>query len=79
LKTNFVLVEVDDAEIAVATLAPYDHERHRGLQDAHGNDYVFRRSRERLEAVRINPDAALLDMRFESRSVLRALKRAPMQ
>lgn len=69
LKTNFVLVEVDDAEIAVATLAPYDHERHRALEHAHGNDYVFRRSREGLEAVRLNPDAALLDTQFENRSV----------
>ncbi|HVJ90182.1 MAG TPA: DUF1016 N-terminal domain-containing protein, partial [Labilithrix sp.] len=69
LTTNFVVVEVDDAEIAVGILAPYDRERHHALEDAHGNDYVFRRSRDGLEAVRINPDAALLDMRFEQRSV----------
>lgn len=69
LKTNFVLVDVDDAEIAVGTLAAYDKERHHALEDAHGNDYVFRRSRDGLEAVRINPDAELLDMRFEKRSV----------
>lgn len=69
LTTNFVLVEVDDAEIAVGTLASYDKERHRALEDAHGNDYVFRRSRDGLEAVRINPDAEPLDMRFEQRPV----------
>ena len=69
LKTNFVLVHVDDVEIAVGTLAPYDKERHRALEDAHKNDYVFRRSGDGLEAVRINPDAALLDMQFDNRSV----------
>jgi Piwi domain len=69
LKTNFVLVDVDDAEIDVGTFASYDKERHHALEDAHGNDYVFRRRGDSLEAVRTNPNAPLLDMEVEKRSV----------
>ncbi|WP_438042083.1 Piwi domain-containing protein [Sorangium sp. So ce128] len=69
LKTNFVLVDVDDAEIDVGKLATYNKERHRALEDAHGNDYVFRRRGDSLEAVRTNSMAELLDMAFEKRSV----------
>jgi hypothetical protein len=69
LRTNFALVDVDDAEIDVGTLAPYDKERHRALEDAHGNDYVFLRSGDSLEVVRTDPNAELLDMQFEERSI----------
>lgn len=69
LKTNFVLVDVDDAEIDVGTLASYDKEHHHALEDAHGADYVFRRRGDSLEAVRTNPNVALLDMQFEKRGV----------
>jgi hypothetical protein len=69
LMTNFVLVGVDDADVDVGKLAPYDNERHRTLEDAHGSDYVFRRGGDSLEAVRTNSEAPLLDMEFEKRSV----------
>ncbi|MGK3996581.1 Piwi domain-containing protein [Sorangium sp. So ce1024] len=62
-------MDVDDVKIEVGTLASYDNERHRALEDAHGNDYVFRRRDDCLEAVRTNPKAALLDMKFEKRAV----------
>ncbi|XXT21720.1 hypothetical protein WME94_09185 [Sorangium sp. So ce429] len=69
LRTNFVVVDVDDAMVEVGKLAPYSEERHRELEDAHGADYVFRRRGDSLEAVRTNPNAALVDMKFEKRSV----------
>ena len=74
LRTNFALVGVDDAEIDVGTLAPYEKERHRALEDTHGKDYVFRRSGDSLEAVRVNAKAELLDMQFEKRSTCDMLK-----
>ncbi|MBX3747808.1 MAG: hypothetical protein KF833_21075 [Verrucomicrobiae bacterium] len=67
LRTNFILIDVDDAMIDVGTLASYDKERHRAFEDAHGMDYVFRRRGDSLQAVRTNLSAALLDMKFEPR------------
>jgi len=69
LKTNLVLVTTENAEIDIGTLAPYDKQRHRALEDAHGADYVFRRRGDSLEAVRTNANATVLDMQFERRSV----------
>lgn len=74
VKTNFVLVDVDDADVDVGIFAPYDKERHRALEDAHGNDYIFRRCGDSLEAVRVNPSAAMLDMRLEKRPAHRVGK-----
>ncbi len=67
LRTNFVLIDVDDAMVDVGKLAPYSEERHHELEDAHGADYIFRRRDDALEVVRTNPNAASLDMLFEQR------------
>jgi hypothetical protein len=66
LRTNFVLVDVDDAMVDVGKLAPYSEERHRELEAAHGEDYVFRRRDDALEVVRTNLNATF-DMPFEQR------------
>ncbi len=67
LRTNFVLVDVEDAMVDVGKLLPYSEERHRELEDAHGTDYIFRRRDDALEVVRTNPNAASLDMPVEQR------------
>lgn len=37
LRTNFFLVDVDDAMVDVGTIAPYDEERRNALEEAHGS------------------------------------------
>lgn len=69
VRTNFVLVDVDNALIDVGTLAPYDKDRHHALESAHGNDYIFRRRGDSLEVVPIRSNEALPDMKFEKRPV----------
>jgi hypothetical protein len=72
LKTNFFLVDVDDATVDVGTMAPYDHERRNSLEEAHGNEYVFKRRGDSLEVVRIALNATELGgASFEQRSARR--------
>lgn len=67
LRTNFVLVDVDDVMVDVGKVTPYSQEHHRKLEQEHGADYVFRRRDEVLEVVRTNPAATSLDMPAEQR------------
>jgi hypothetical protein len=60
-------IDVDDGMVDVGTFAPYSEEQHRELEKVHATDYVFRRRSDVLEAVRINPDAAQLEMPLERR------------
>lgn len=69
LRTNFILIDVDEAMVDVGRIEPYSAENHRELEAAHGTDYVFRRRDDALEAVRTNPAAASLDMPIEQRPV----------
>jgi hypothetical protein len=68
LRTNFFLVDVDDSMVDVGTIAPYDEDRHRALEEAHGDQYVFRWRGNALEVVRAAANAASLGMDFKQRS-----------
>ncbi len=72
LRTNFFLVDVDDAMVDVGTVAPYDEERRNALEEAHGGEYVFRRRGDALEVVKLAPDAPALEgVEFKPRSARR--------
>lgn len=72
LRTNFFLVDVDDAMVDVGTIAPYDEERRNALEEAHGTEYVFKRRGDALEVVKLVADAPALDgVSFEQRSARR--------
>ena len=72
LRTNFFLVDVDDAMVDVGTIAPYDEERRNALEEAHGTEYVFKRRGDALEVVKLVAEATALDgVSFEQRSARR--------
>ncbi|MEZ4224706.1 MAG: Piwi domain-containing protein [Polyangiaceae bacterium] len=72
LRTNFFLVDVDDAMVDVGTIAPYDEERRNALEEAYGTEYVFKRRGDALEVVKLVAEATALDgVSFEQRSARR--------
>jgi hypothetical protein len=72
LRTNFFLVDVDDAMVDVGTIAPYEEERRNALEEAHGSDYVFKRRGDALDVVKLVPAAPPLEgVSFEQRSARR--------
>jgi hypothetical protein len=75
LTTNFFLVDVDDAMVDVGTMAPYEENRRRVLEETHGDEYLFKRRANALEVVRLKPGAAALDgFQFEQRPARRLAK-----
>jgi hypothetical protein len=72
LRTNFFLVDVDDAIVDVGTIAPYDEERRKALEKARGANRVFKRRGDALDVVKLVPDASPLEgVLFEQRSARR--------
>ncbi|MDX2087841.1 MAG: Piwi domain-containing protein [Kofleriaceae bacterium] len=72
LRTNFFLVDVEDATVDVGTITPYDEERRNALEVAHGTHYAFKRRGDALDVVMLAPDAPPLEgVSFEQRSVRR--------
>ena len=72
LRTNFFLVDVDDAMVDVGTIAPYDGERRNALEEAHGTEYVFKRRGDALEVVKLGANATTVEgVSFEQRSARR--------
>jgi len=67
LRTNFVLVDLEDAKVDVGKIVPYSEDRHRELEGTHGTDYIFRRRDDALEVARTTSNAAPLDLPFEQR------------
>lgn len=51
--TNIAVLDVDDVEIEVGRLSPYDEQRHDALVAEFGDSHVFRRRADSLEWVRV--------------------------